>query len=81
MEPMPAWSIMFCRLVEHAADTINRAFASLSHDGKVPYKRLNSWMPNLIQAEFGEQVWAKVPTYLDKRKQSLKPRSPSVAVK
>ena len=61
-QPIPARSIIFKWLVEHAADTINRSCVSLAHDGKVPYQRLQSRMPKPIDVEFGEKVWAKVPT-------------------
>ena len=71
--PIPARSVIFKWLVRHAADTINRSLTG--HDGKVPLQRLLNKMPQPIDIEFGEKVFAKVPNYLDKRKRSLQERA------
>ena len=63
-----ARSVIFKWIVEHAADTINRHTSG--HDGKVPLQRSNHRLPKPVGIEFGEQVWAKVPTYVNKRTRS-----------
>ena len=70
-QPIPARSIIFRWLVERAVDTINRACVSLAHDGNVPLQRFHNRMPKPIDVEFGDKVWAKVPTYTNNRKRSL----------
>ena len=65
--------ISFKWLVKHSADIVNRHTSG--HDGKVPLQRLNHRFPKPIDIEFGEQVWAKVPTYVNRRKRSLQPRA------
>ena len=72
-KPIHARSVVFKWLVRHAADTISRC--SVGHDGKVPLQRLNHKMPKPITIEFGEQVWAKTPGYVNKRKRALQERS------
>ena len=71
--PIRARSVIFKWLVRHSADTINRHTSG--HDGKVPYQRRDHKLPKPIDIEFGEQVWAKVPTYINKRKRSLQDRA------
>ena len=68
-----ARSAVFKWLVPHAADTISRHQGG--HDGKVPYQRLMAKPPKPIEAGVGEQVWAKTPTYLNRRKRSLQERA------
>ena len=68
-KPILARSVVFKWIVRHAADTINRH--TVGHDGRVPLQRLMNRLPKPIDIEFGEQIWAKVPTYLNKRKRSL----------
>ena len=72
-KPIMARSVVFKWLVPHAADTISRHQGG--HDGKVPYQRLMGKLPRPIEVGFGEQVWAKTPTYLNKRKRSLQERA------
>ena len=68
-----ARSVVSKWIVQHAADTINRH--TVGHDGRVPYQRLMNRLPKGIDIEFGEQVWAKTPEYLNKRKRSLQEKS------
>ena len=64
---------MFKWIVQHAADTINRH--CVGHDGRVPYQRLMNRFPRAIDIEFGEQVFAKTPEYLNHRKRALQEKS------
>ena len=70
---IPARSVIFTGLVEHAADTINRHVSG--HDSKVPLHRIKNRLPKAIDVEFGEQVLANVPTYFNKRRRSLQERA------
>ena len=72
-KPIHARSVVFKWLVRHAADIIDRE--SVGHDGKVPLQRLTHKLPKPIDIEFGEQVWAKTPSYKNHRKCSLQERS------
>ena len=41
----------------------------------MPLQRLRNQIPKPIDVEFGEQVWAKIPQYRNKRRRSLQERS------
>ena len=72
-KPILARSVVFKWIVQHAADTISRH--CVGHDGRVPYQRLHNRMPRGIDIEFGEQVFAKTPEYLNRRKRALQEKS------
>ena len=42
---------------------------------RYPIQRLRNQVPKPIDVEFGEQVWAKIPQYRNKRRRSLQERS------
>ena len=72
-KPIVARSVSFRWLARHSADTINRSL--VGHDGRVPLQRFRHQMHKPTDVEFGEQVWAKTPTYKNKRRVSRQERS------